>query len=234
LAFRAQLREILGVLFKTNKRIAQLEDLVEEKDKEAKIDLLTGLPGRRAFNESVPGAVRTALEASPDMPYPVSYLMIDIDNFKQVNDIYGHNQADLVLKRIAEIIQENVPRDSDFVCRLGGEEFTVILFNCPIENALQIAEKIRIAAENEIFNLGLSGDTVRHQSTITIGVASKALHNELRLNENEVIFELSVIADAAMYKGKEEGRNQVVSMEDLSPELISQKKEEALKLASNS
>lgn len=236
LAFKAQLRVILGTLFKQNQRLAEIEDRLASKDqqiKEAKIDLLTKLPGRIAFEENVPDAVRSALEASPDMPYHVSFLMIDIDHFKKVNDTYGHDHADVVLKRVAELIKENVPRDSDFVSRFGGEEFVVALFNCPLENAIQIAEKIRMAVAEEKFNLPFNGGSREHQSTISIGVSSMALHNQVMMKEKEVIFELRVVADVAMYQSKETGRNRVTSMTDLDPQILQAKRQEAAELASN-
>lgn len=118
--------------------------------------------------------------------------MMDLDNFKNVNDTYGHKKGDLVLKETAKIIMENI-RENDIASRYGGEEF-LIIFNADIDAAFQIAERIRKRIEEEIL--------ARTDVYITIsgGVV------ELTKEKQDVIRE----ADQLLYKAKRTGKNKMV------------------------
>lgn len=162
-------------------RTAQLERLV-------KSDSLTGLLNRRAFDE------RLDLEIHRAQRYkrPLSLLFIDIDHFKLVNDRHGHVVGDEVLRAMATILRNGL-RATDAACRYGGEEFAAILVETDKLEALSIAERIRIAAENtKLEQLGQS-------TTISIGISS--LHPE------DMAIDLIQRADDSMYIAKKNGRN---------------------------
>ena len=153
-------------------------------------DMLTGLPNRKLFAEHV-WAVISRLERHPKQRYAV--LFLDFDDFKRVNDIYGHGVGDELLVAIAERLKR-VLRPSDIVARLAGDEFTVLLGDAQEErDAVQAAERI-IQAFRE--PLELSDQTLR--LTLSIGVVLSARH----YRQPEAILR---DADAAMYRAKEEG-----------------------------
>ena len=161
-------------------------------------DYLTGLNNVRSFDRLFNGVVENSREKNEQ----VSLLMIDIDFFKKVNDTYGHHQGDLVLKKLGEILIKN-SRSFDIVSRNGGEEFTVILLDCPSGQAGAIAERIRKTVEGTSFVLS---DNIKIRITVSIGIAS---YPESTAN-HENLLELS---DAALYKAKRTGRNKVVLIE---------------------
>jgi len=154
------------------------------------IDPLTGLNNRRyaeAFFEKI---------GSDEQRSPFFFCLMDIDNFKSVNDTYGHDAGDVVLKCIAEILRKNA-RQTDLVCRWGGEEFLVGLSKCNPEKGLDILEKIRKIVENEIIVTD-AGDI---KVTIT-GGASALIGNDMK----------AVLADCdkKLYDGKRSGKNKIV------------------------
>ncbi len=128
----------------------------------------------------------------------LSIIMADIDFFKKVNDTYGHQTGDYVLKIVARIMQESV-REIDIVGRYGGEEFLLILPETGKKNTRIIAERIRQRIENQKFSQFLSAFSI----TISLGVAE--YEKKLKLPS-----ELIKKADTALYKAKEEGRNRVI------------------------
>jgi diguanylate cyclase (GGDEF)-like protein len=137
-------------------------------------------------------------------------LFLDLDNFKPVNDTYGHVVGDLLLVEAAKRLK-NCVRDIDTVSRFGGDEFVVLLNSTDVDNAISkpqveiIAERIR-SSLSEVYvmtskNEGEADTTVKHRCTVSIGVAFFNGHD----NYNGIIKR----ADAAMYKSKHEGRNQI-------------------------
>jgi diguanylate cyclase (GGDEF)-like protein len=130
---------------------------------------------------------------------PLSFLILDIDFFKRVNDTYGHQVGDNALVAVAHVLQQSV-RDSDLVARYGGEEFAVLLPHTGLDNALAVAEKIRLA----VSEISVEGMGEQHL-TISIGasgIPDATVHS---------IDELVRRADEALYRAKETGRNRVVS-----------------------
>jgi diguanylate cyclase len=127
--------------------------------RQANTDSLTGICNRRCFFSKTHAIFK--------MKLPVSLMMIDIDNFKRINDTFGHLAGDEALRQIAEILKNNT-RKKDIVARMGGEEFAVVLPQTSYENALKIAERIKkiIEAKTFIFN------TVNGRMTISIGIAT--------------------------------------------------------------
>ncbi len=178
-------------------RLKQQADLLESL---SLLDALTGIPNRRRFDEALVSELKRAIRDAS----PLSLLMIDIDNFKQYNDHYGHGAGDVCLQMVAAELSKGVVRPGDLVARYGGEEFVVILPETDQVSAVQIAERLR----DRIENLGLphAYSEVEPVVTISAGVASQA-----RIPENCVPQTLSDAADKALYMAKEGGRNRVCS-----------------------
>ena len=160
------------------------------------IDSLTSIENRRAFDIEYNRAWRISLRE--DMP--LALIMIDIDNFKLLNDTYGHLSGDQTLIRIAEVIKGVIKRPRDLAARYGGEEFVVMLMNTTAEGAAVVAEKIRKGIEE----LGIVNERIKNVITVSLGVASVVPDNEMVPNE------LIDAADRALYKAKEDGRNKVI------------------------
>ncbi len=123
---------------------------------------------------------------------PVSLVLLDIDHFKQINDKYGHDEGDLVLKWVAQVITDSV-RDTDMAARWGGEEFLLLMLDTPAADARHVAERIRQQ---------LQDTAMCHTVTVTLGIA--------QLRPGEAFSEGFNRADRALYAGKREGRDRVV------------------------
>lgn len=184
-------------LRRANKRleskIAEIEKLQRKLREQAIRDPLTGLYNRRFMDEIL---VREIARAQRD-DLPISIMMLDIDHFKKVNDTYGHEAGDLMLKTLANILLRE-SRRSDIPCRYGGEEFCVIMIGAPLPIALQRAEAWRKQFCQTVV-------LYKHQplqATISIGVA---VYPEHGLSAREVL----LAADQALYAAKQSGRNRV-------------------------
>lgn len=160
----------------------------------AKHDPLTELYNRRSFEEKI----QHLHQLSKRNKESLSFLFLDMDNFKQINDKYGHSVGDEVLKRIAEILEQHV-RQTDLVARWGGEEFIVAL-STQLENAHKIAEKLRIAITTDI----VLNELVEENVTASLGVT--------QCKEDEPLEHVIVRVDNAMYEAKRDGKNKVFSI----------------------
>ncbi len=160
------------------------------------IDALTGLLNRRFLGDSSETLISGILRRDSHM----GVLMADIDFFKQVNDMYGHEVGDEVLKRVAQTLRDSVRR-SDVVIRYGGEEFLILLMDDAKgeSSTREVAEKIRKAVETATFQI--PGGVLK--KTISIGVS-------LFPDDTENFWQCIKYADVALYKAKEAGRNRVV------------------------
>jgi polar amino acid transport system substrate-binding protein len=181
-------------LFKLNRQIAEAHQELAEKSKELErlsvTDSLTGIYNRMRLEE----LLEQEAERGQRYHRPLSVIMLDIDKFKYINDTYGHQTGDTVLREIAKILCSNI-RHSDVIGRWGGEEFLVICPETESQGALSTAEKLRENIE------GLQFLELEDGITCSFGVA------ELRKDEKGE--ELVNRADCAMYRAKERGRNQV-------------------------
>lgn len=157
---------------------------------EARIDPLTELPNRRAFNQEL---ARRFAELHRDH-HEVSLLVLDIDHFKQFNDTYGHTAGDQVLHQVARALTATM-RESDLVSRYGGEEFAIVLPNTDLAQGVRAAERARLAVEREQIMLDGNAVTV----TLSVGVAEG-----LRDDHPRTLFKR---ADEARYAAKAAGRN---------------------------
>ena len=162
-------------------------------------DPLTNLYNRRYMEETLPLIIANAKRKKNK----VGFLMIDIDYFKKINDTYGHDAGDNILKTVSTILLNSI-RESDLAVRFGGEEFLVILTNLKSkEDLLKTAEKIREAVEKTKFNAGKN----IINKTVSIGGA-------LYPDDCEKPWECIKFADLALYKAKNTGRNKVVIFDE--------------------
>ena len=166
----------------------------QELDALRRVDALTGLYGRAHWEEQA----EMALRACHAHGAPACVLMLDIDHFKQVNDNHGHDTGDAVINAVAEVVRRNV-RATDCAGRYGGDEFTVLLTGMQLEDALQIAQRIRAQVE------GLQlRDMPELRFTCSVGVAGTAQgQDDLRA--------WMAAADGALYEVKKAGRNGVAN-----------------------
>ncbi len=162
------------------------------------MDELTGLYNRRFFNKQF----ETELNRIRRYPDDLALIMLDVDDFKKINDTYGHIVGDKVLKQLALILKENVNRDIDVVSRYGGEEFVIILPNTNTNSAAYLAESIRKAVERTPFDI--EGHMIR--VTISLGVASK--NPNIHKDYDRILH----FADKALYSAKAYGKNKVFSL----------------------
>ena len=169
--------------------------LFKQYKEHSTVDFLTGLGNLRSFERAFNKMVKETKEKEEE----ASLIYLDIDHFKKINDSYGHNEGDLVLKQLGKLLLENT-RSYDIVSRNGGEEFTVLLPDCPLTKAAKIGEKIRKIVESNAFLL--SNGLVIH-ATISLGIAH--FPSTVQTPEN-----LLKKADDALYQAKNNGRNQVV------------------------
>ena len=168
----------------------------------ADTDRLTGLANRRRLDEFVEALVTLY----PEERAPFSLVISDVDNFKHYNDTHGHQMGDVVLARISGILKNRVRR-GDLAARFGGEEFVVILPKCGSENAMRIAEQLRVAVEEE--DIPYQDQQPLGNLTATFGVATYP-------EDADDVKALLKKADDCLYKGKESGRNVVISASNLS------------------
>lgn len=154
-------------------------------------DTLTGLYNRRVLEEIL------FIEENKRIPATFAILLIDLDDFKAINDTFGHPAGDRVLSVLGKILLEN-SRKENIVARYGGEEFAVLLTNTGLSVALQVAERLRIKLSEQDF--AFSGRKV--SLTASIGVA----HNE---GNTAVMESLLARADQALYQAKRNGKNLV-------------------------
>ena len=204
-AFHAVYKKIFND--KSDRRVKNLEILhrVELSRKEADLyreladtDFLTSLVNRRRFLEIADIAYQRLKIENGEL----AIIMLDIDHFKNINDQYGHQAGDQVLASVAAKIKKSL-RQLDVAGRYGGEEFVVLVSDAPPAICLKIAERIRMAVAQEVFQI--EGNMIR--VTISLGLASLAPNRLLSLNE------LIHCADQAMYMAKQQGRDRVVPWE---------------------
>lgn len=165
----------------------------------AKTDSLTQLPNRRAFFNSGDAYMHKALSSDKEL----SILMLDIDNFKMINDALGHDAGDSVICNVAALAAETM-RSRDLFARIGGEEFAAILPDATIEQARAIAEHIREKIQDSIQDHSNKNSKLNSSVTVSIGIASI---RDVKENFDSLLH----AADLAMYQAKINGRNQVFS-----------------------
>lgn len=190
-----QLQQSLLDLEKVNAELKQKIAIIEQL---AITDELTQLYNRRHFNLSFPKEIQRAVREN----LTISFVIIDVDHFKQYNDNYGHQKGDEVLKTIGQVLKKQCQRASDIAFRLGGEEFGVIFLNLTDKEALEFANRIRLAIEQmkmeHLFN------SASKYVTASFGLVTFSASANLSMNE------FYKQADKALYQAKESGRNRVI------------------------
>jgi diguanylate cyclase (GGDEF)-like protein len=171
--------------------------LREKAEREARRDFLTGLPNRQAYQERITHETERANRYAR----PLSILMVDIDNFKLVNDTLGHEWGDIVLQKIAGHLGTNL-RNVDFVARFGGEEFIVILPETNLDGALELADRLRLAVKESPVETPKGLLPV----TVSIGVSSSGFRD---LTDHR---QLTSDADQALYVAKKAGKDRVETL----------------------
>lgn len=185
----AQNEELQAIQSELEVRNGELAEANEQLHQLAAVDPLTGLKNRRVFQDRIEYSFRVASRYGSNL----ALVMIDVDAFKSYNDSYGHPQGDDVLKRVASVLL-SVARDTDVVCRYGGEEFAVLMPLSAIDAARQLADRMRAAIEQENWPL--------RPVTASFGLAC---FDESMSDPAELI----QAADAALYESKHSGKNRV-------------------------
>lgn len=182
---RVKLQQTQAELQRANQELARL----------SLVDQLTGLGNRRQFDGNF--AIQFALARRTKTP--LTLLICDIDYFKQYNDTRGHPQGDACLVEVAKSIQTQLERESDLVCRYGGEEFAAILPETPLSEARRLAEAVRL----DVWNKQLVHNAApERRISISLGVATF-------VGQYKTPQMMLEAADAALYKAKQNGRNRV-------------------------
>ena len=185
------------VIIRLNVRLLKAEEELKKKNEElhrlSGTDPLTGFFNRRAMEKFI----TEEMYRNKRFGHPVSILMMDLDDFKKINDTFGHSTGDLVLKEVAEMVRANI-RVTDRVSRWGGEEFLILSANTGLNGMIFMGEKIR----KKIMNLKVDGvKTI----TVSIGVSEYEKHEDFSAWCDR--------ADKALYNAKMNGRNRVAFIE---------------------
>lgn len=162
------------------------------------MDHLTGIPNRRNFESRLDLEWNRAIRTKSHL----SILVIDLDNFKSLNDVYGHLQGDMALKATADIMKASLKRSVDFIARWGGEEFAAILPDTDLEGAFEIAESMRNSIEkHEIPYAEAGGGVIK--ITASIGI------NAIKPEHDGILENFLSKADEKLYEAKKSGKNKV-------------------------
>lgn len=184
-------------IFSDKSPVVTVRQRLEQCEKMALLDPLTNSPNRRYIRMNL----NSRLDEMSRYGWPFGVLFIDIDHFKRVNDVYGHDVGDEILKMIAKTLLNNL-RPFDLLGRWGGEEFTAIIANVNEQQLYSIANRFRLLVENSA--LHKESDTVR--VTVSIGAAFA--------QSNDTMDKLLKRADQLMYHSKISGRNRVSMSQD--------------------
>lgn len=197
-------REVVGALI-TIRNVTAEHDLLKKYDvkkKDSVTDGLTDLYNKVYMEEAITKSIKNALR---DIR-PLTVVMCDIDFFKKVNDTYGHQAGDYVLKLVASTLK-NIMRETDIAGRFGGEEFIVLLHNCSEEGAAIFTERFRRGVETTLFIF----EGKRIPVTLSQGFSTLNMGWQDGLNPEQLMTEMIQQADSALYQAKHQGRNRTVS-----------------------
>jgi diguanylate cyclase (GGDEF)-like protein len=181
--------------------LRELEEKNQQLEKINTIDSLSGLFNRRHFDKRLQAELkRGRRELSP-----LSLILLDIDHFKKINDTYGHTTGDEVIRSVSLAASQQLNRTTDEIFRYGGEEFAILLPNTDLKGAETLAEKVRAAIEG--LSITLNEQTLSCQASL--GVASHNLKTAIEPNS------FIEMADIALYKAKQNGRNQIQTYQEV-------------------
>ena len=216
-SLKTKILEVKNIENYFNKMLDSIQDYYEKLQELSDRDYLTGLYNRRKFEEFLTYEIKRSLRHR----HKFTILMIDLDNFKYINDTYGHASGDLVLKEVTNIFGSNL-RNADILARLGGDEFAVLLPETPYENGYAVVEKLRSRLEATPISLMFDQITL----TASFGIAEYP-------EQGENIESLLTGSDLAMYKAKRSGKNTIARADQSDQEMAAeiQKKGEFLRRA---
>ncbi|MBK6795181.1 MAG: diguanylate cyclase [Anaerolineales bacterium] len=200
-AERTSEAELRKAYTKLETQMQEIQGLQDELREQAVRDPLTKLHNRHYLNETLSRELSRAMRER----YPISFLMLDIDHFKRVNDTYGHAAGDFVLRDLADHLAE-FTRTGDIVCRYGGEEFLVAFPNTKEGDAFLIADRLRASIQESPIYVDHHAISI----TISAGISEFPTHGQYEA----LIFET---ADKALYHAKHTGRNQVILWSKIKP-----------------
>lgn len=200
----ARVKERTSQLEETNKQLkiqmTEIEQLQEELREQALRDPLTNLYNRRYLAETLQHELSRARRERKS----VSVIIMDIDRFKRINDLYGHQIGDKFLLTVADLLRAHT-RDFDFACRYGGEEFLLVLPGTTARNAVKRAEQIRRQCAELRIQHGEDDISI----TVSMGIATYPIHSKS-------VDELLTKADKALYRSKKGGRNRVTLWSEMN------------------
>lgn len=185
------LNSILSIMTLVTGSSRALSKAITELEYFAGHDPLTDLYNRRIFEDLLKYEVSRAKRKN----YKFSLILIDLDNFKYINDTYGHHIGDIVLKSVADILEASI-RDGDLVARIGGDEFVILLSETELEKALIVAERIRKNLENNKLCI-FEGAVI--SVSASLGVVEFPTHGTTKE-------ELMMVVDNALYRAKDLGK----------------------------
>jgi diguanylate cyclase (GGDEF)-like protein len=192
----------LSIAISNAKNAEDMQSLNSELSLLSKKDGLTGIFNKRHFNETISSFWYYAMRNQE----PLSVLMVDVDHFKEYNDLYGHLAGDEALKIISGLLEKNVKRSSDLVARFGGDEFVVLLSNTDSDGAFQVADTIMATIyDAKIIH---EGSPLSQHLTLSIGCAT------MIPQANSTPSQLIEKSDLSLFKAKKSGRNAVHSTND--------------------
>jgi diguanylate cyclase (GGDEF)-like protein len=190
--FVDEIGQVISSLYQRNEHIlAEIEQKNRLLEHRAKTDFLTDLSNHQAFYQELDGMASKAA--------PIILILFDIDDFKKINDVYGHLCGDYVIREVAQIIKQQV-RSSDIAARYGGEEFAILLPETNESAGRRIAERIRQEIENHAFIF----EAFRFQVTVSAGICSSSV--TLKKSEQTIFVDQ---ADSLLYESKRNGKNRI-------------------------
>jgi diguanylate cyclase (GGDEF)-like protein len=192
LKYEQKEKRFLSVVKQSDRHLKTLIDLNKQLEKASNTDPMTGAYNRRYFYNTSKQMMALAKREK----YDISIVMLDIDKFKNINDTYGHDIGDSIIKDLVNQINVHI-RASDLSARFGGEEFVILLNNINKENTIRFCNNLRVSIQNSI-----PVDNISY--TVSIGIS------EIAYNDKEDIDDTLKRADLALYEAKETGRNKVI------------------------
>ncbi|MFY9179307.1 MAG: diguanylate cyclase, partial [Venatoribacter sp.] len=186
---------------RVKERTEELENVNRRLEFMSITDPLTNVRNRRYFDQIIKREMSRAIRQRES----ICVLMVDIDFFKKINDTYGHQAGDDVLRAVAQAIGDSVHRSTDLLARYGGEEFILVLPNTAIEGALYVGETVRTSIANLVF------DYISPELRITASIGVHGGIPDASVSDEK----WTKLADDALYYAKENGRNQVVLHADI-------------------
>lgn len=201
---RRSSEEELASRLASARRIAELESVLritlEENRKLSATDELTRVASRRFFGKHFPREVERAARGAR----PLSLLLCDVDHFRKVNETFGHPGGDQILRELGIRLQKGLRRGIDWVARIGGEEFAIVLPETAYVSALEVARRLRDGIARTPFKLESRG----LQVTASFGLCGI---DQVRAGERGLAQRMLKVADAALYRSKNDGRNRVTA-----------------------